>query len=535
MEDGKAEENIPGNHGLVPLTDTISFRYLKDGKKKLKLNMIRSAIDVNVAKYKVPALMDSGAMKSGISDAFHIALTKQKRRMKSVKCRATVYTADGAPHKVEKMVKLHFKIAENPIEHWVMVIPNLNKPIILGIDFFRKHKAKLKYGDEIPQNYSIKANKNILLPPHCEYETSIAVLSHEPLHETMGVIENVYRKSPVSYLLKRHLVTPTQNDHKVRICMFNTSDTPQRIKKGQPIAIYSLRGEDDFIPGGSEWGRVELGVREELQRDDNMSDQPDSSSSKSEKFKIGDELENEERSSMIKLLQDYDDQVFYKKGEPLSATPLYEHRIDWKKDATPKFQKHYRMNPVMAGEMWKILKEQEQQDIIEPCTEEIENASPAFLVEKPRDPETGELQYRMVIDYRNTNQNIKTQVRSFTPANEALEKVSMGDNKYYSKLDAVSGFSQIKIRKGDRKITAFTTPFGSWQMKRLPMGLKTSPKAFAHVIEGLVRHMPNIVPYMDDLCVKSPTFEQHMIDLKGLFEVFKGANLKFKKEKCHSH
>ena len=69
-------------------------------------------------------------------------------------------------------------------------------------------------------------------------------------------------------------------------------------------------------------------------------------------------------------------------------------------------------------------------------------------------------------------------------------------------------------------------------MKRLPMGLKTSPKAFAQVIENLVKHMPSIVPYMDDICVRSHTFKQHLKDLEQLFKVFHAANIKFKKEKC---
>ena len=99
------------------------------------------------------------------------------------------------------------------------------------------------------------------------------------------------------------------------------------------------------------------------------------------------------------------------------------------------------MNPAMTSEMVKILKEQQEQDVIEPCKVEVEHASPGFLVEKPRDPETGERKYRLVIDYRHQNNNIKTQIISFTPATAALESAAMGNNHYYSKLDAVSGFS----------------------------------------------------------------------------------------------
>ena len=66
----------------------------------------------------------------------------------------------------------------------------------------------------------------------------------------------------------------------------------------------------------------------------------------------------------------------------------------------------------------------------------------------------------------------------------------------------------------------------------MPMGLSTSPKAFHNVIENVVRHIPSCMPYVDDIIVASPTWDDHLDDLGNLFSAFRKANIKFKKPKC---
>ena len=77
-------------------------------------------------------------------------------------------------------------------------------------------------------------------------------------------------------------------------------------------------------------------------------------------------------------------------------------------------------------------------------------------------------------------------------------------------LDAYSGFFQIPLREHDRNLTAFSTPGKTWRYKVMPMGLKTSPKAFHNVIERIIRHIPSCLPYVDDIIVASPTWEEHL-------------------------
>ena len=405
----------------IPKMDTVTFRKLAAGKSKLKMIMENGTISIKVNKSHVPALMDSGANPSCMNEAFYKVLKKQKYRMQTTPCYFKVYIADGSSVHIKKRVLLPFEISGVKVKQWVLVMPGLSKPVILGVDFMRKTKAKLEFAEELPINFMIAAPRNIVIPPLHEFETTVPIVAHECLNNTIGVLENLYMKTPVPYVVKRFLVRPTKEVNKIRICLFNASTKHHTIKRGQPMAIYAVKRPEDFVDTGVEWGKVVLGREDATPVKDKKS------------YTIGHEVRNHERSELIKLLTSYDNKVFYKKGQPLGVTPLYEHRIDWKKDAKPRVRKSYRMNPQMTKELVKILKEQESQEVIEKCTEEVENASPAFLVEKPRDLETGKMNYRMVIDYRETNANIKTQIRSFTAAAEALEKAAMGEHTYFSK------------------------------------------------------------------------------------------------------
>lgn len=72
-------------------------------------------------------------------------------------------------------------------------------------------------------------------------------------------------------------------------------------------------------------------------------------------------------------------------------------------------------------------------------------------------------------------------------------------------------FFQIKIRKQDRKKTAFSTGLRFMQFKRMPQGFKNSPAIFQRVmmiiLEGLIENC--CLCYIDDILIFGETVEQH--------------------------
>lgn len=59
----------------------------------------------------------------------------------------------------------------------------------------------------------------------------------------------------------------------------------------------------------------------------------------------------------------------------------------------------------------------------------------------------------------------------------------LGGSKYFSILDLAQGFHQIPMDKDSMSKTAFSTPYGHYEYKRMPFGLKTAPNIFQRLMD----------------------------------------------------
>ena len=473
----------------------------------LQITLRKGMVTVNMYDINVSALVDTGASVSCISLGLFRSIFKNKSP--NVRnCHYKLYMADGAEQTVRKMTSLTLEIEGKSITHTFLILPKLNRPIILGVDFLKAVRATIDFTNLELDILTIRAPHKVVLPPMTEV-TLLAHLNNPNVNQyCLGVTENLQRSRTVPFLVKRALVTPTLEDSAVPITVFNTSRLPYKVNKGAIMALFSKRQNSDFV--------------HEIAKSKKLGYNHD--------FDIDSELTKTQLHEIRKVLEDNKD-VFVGKNKVLGSTTLYEHRIDLRRDYTPINIMPYRASPERTKIMEDMLKEQEAQGVIERCEGYTEWASPAFLVEKPRD-ENGNRQYRLVVDFRHLNSQIKDQARSFPRADDTIQAIGQLRGQYFSKLDAYSGFFQIPLRPKDRHLTAFTTPGRKWHYRVMPMGLKTSPKAFHSVIETALRSVKSCLPYVDDLVVASPTWDDHLDDLKNVFNAFRKANIKFKTSKC---
>jgi len=89
------------------------------------------------------------------------------------------------------------------------------------------------------------------------------------------------------------------------------------------------------------------------------------------------------------------------------------------------------------------------------------------------------------------------------------------------------------VAQEDREKTAFTTPYGLYQFRRMPFGLQGTPATFQRMVDKLLRGLGEFSgAYLDDVIVFSETWSDHVKHLEAVLRRIQTAGLTLKKRKC---
>ncbi|KAI4472232.1 hypothetical protein M0802_017030 [Mischocyttarus mexicanus] len=240
-----------------------------------------------------------------------------------------------------------------------------------------------------------------------------------------------------------------------------------------------------------------------------------------------DNLGEEEKYCVGKIAEKYSEH-FHLPGDPLGATNVTKHRIQTIDD-TPINVKQYRFPLIHKEEIKKQIREMIDSGIIETSTSPYN--SPLWIVPKKPDSQ-GNKRWRLVIDFRGLNEKTVSDAFSLPNITDILDQ--LGNAKYFTTLDLASGFHQIEMHPDDAHKTGFSTPFGHYQFKRMPFGLKNAPATFQRTMNEILHGLQgeSLFVYLDDIVIYSKDLTDHMYKFDLLMERIKTANLKLQPDKC---
>jgi len=101
-------------------------------------------------------------------------------------------------------------------------------------------------------------------------------------------------------------------------------------------------------------------------------------------------------------------------------------------------------------------------------------------------------------------------------------------------MDGFSGYNQIRMAPADLEETIFITLWGTFCYKVMSFGLKNAGATYQRALVTLFHDMMHkeIEVYVDDMIAKSRSEEEHIFNLKKLFERLRKYELKLNPAKC---
>ena len=235
-------------------------------------------------------------------------------------------------------------------------------------------------------------------------------------------------------------------------------------------------------------------------------------------------LSCEEMTKVRSLCTKYEVKFSRNSNDMGSCDRIY-HKIKLKKDDVQFRRKYGSMSFEKRKAMKKIVEDLERDDLVEPTHSDW--AAPSLLV--PKKDGT----YRLVVDYRGLNKEIKKTCWLLPRINENID--SLEGNMYFSNINLLSGYFQMAHEEESQNVTAFITPLGLYMWKRLPMGLASAPGVFQNLMELIFAGLSYEVAlvYLDDVIVFGRNFEEHLKRLELVFQRLSENGLKIKGSKCN--
>ena len=428
-----------------------------------------------------------------------------------------ILTADGTKLPITGVIIVNVEISNQTVKCKFYLVKDLMIDFILGLDFLVENNVSLHFGSRamsIDPRRRVVANTNFTVEPNSEVLV-VARLKGKSLPD--GVLGTTYGSSAIqSQGLVTAKVLCNAKQGKVYYRCANLSDNPVSIGKGQCLGKFVCLSQKDTLHRMPD---------KDCAATKNPTPKPNPNLS--QQCHIYNDLSAQDNFKMRNVIDAEYPDIFVGEDGKLGKCDIVRHKIHLDPHQPPINQRAYRVSPKQKEILDGMLEEMQKQEIIEESTSPW--SSPCMLVNKKDNKG-----YRFVVDYRKLNLATQLVSQNIPTTQEALDSLGSTQPVFFSSLDLHSGFFQLEIDPESRPYTAFKTHDGTFQFRRLPMGLSGSPGTFQRAMEAVLRGLnwKTVHIYLDDVIIFSRTFEEHLSHIRQVFDRFRSANLKLKPSKC---
>ncbi|CAB4013612.1 Transposon Ty3-I Gag-Pol, partial [Paramuricea clavata] len=170
------------------------------------------------------------------------------------------------------------------------------------------------------------------------------------------------------------------------------------------------------------------------------------------------------------------------------------------------------------------LQEMESRGIIKKVNEPTAWVNSMVVNEK----RSGKL--RICIDPRDLNKALRREHYQLPTQQEITSRLT--DAKFFSKLDANSGFWQMPLDEESSYLTTFNTPFGRYRFTVIPFGVVFAQEVFHKTVNEKFHDLPGCETDIDDILIWGRTLEEHDQNLERVLNRVTDINMTLSKDKC---
>jgi len=498
----------------------------------------RPTITCNFRTCDINALYDTGSCVSCMSiDAYHSLHSSEKKISQPG---GSFRSASGDKLVAKGLLDLPMRVRGRALTHKVHIIPNLHEPFILGIDFIRQHGLgycprhhEFHWEEQCPrdQDTVLLLKEQTVLPP-LSRRICVVRVKQSRLTGQDGVAS--VKISEMPWIQGGPVLTRVQDNHDVLVEIRNASPVPRELSRGAIIGTFEYVQDNDCTPierlEGLEDFPNHMGANEQgmsaticaMKRRSESRVMGSDRKFVDENVKLG--CEASETKEYKELCYEHAD-VFSKTKNDLGRCDLVQHEIHLK-DPNPVYVKQFKIPEVHATSIEEQVKEWLKLDIVQPSMSRFN--SPIFVVKKKDGA------FRLVQDFRALNAQTYPDRYSMRDVTDCIHEIGKSGSKIFSTIDLTSGFWQMVLKPECRPYTAFTVyGMGQYEFKTSPMGLLGCPASFQRLMEAVMKGIPNVLVYIDDILIHSKTHEEHRAILSQVFRRLAKHNLKIRLEKCH--